>query len=414
MCLLFLLGTRFRPLSLQVPKPLFPLAGSPMIEHHIESCKKVSSINEVLLIGNYQYETSLKDFVYDMQRDHKIQVRYLQEYTPLGTAGGLYHFRDQIARTVGSELSNFFVLNSDVCCDFPLSEMIDLQKHTTNGTGFVIMGTKCSSEGAMKYGCIVTEPNSTKVLHYVEKPETYVSDTINAGAYLFSSEIFKHMAHVFDEQYKNEIDYSNKDHISLERKVLPALVGTEKLHVYRLNRFWSQVKSGGSAIYANRFYLSLFCQRNQDRLASNSDGHATILGDVRIHPTAKVDRTATLGPNVYISAGVRIAAGARVRESIILDRAELKEHCCVLYTIVGWDSVVGEWSRVEGHSSDPNPNDPYAHVQSDSLFNTDGRLNPSITILGQGVSVAKEVMVLNSIVLPHKSLIHSKKNQIIL
>lgn len=43
------------------------------------------------------------------------------------------------------------------------------------------------------------------MLHYVEKPETYVSDTINAGAYLFSSEIFKHMAQVFDEQYKNEL-----------------------------------------------------------------------------------------------------------------------------------------------------------------------------------------------------------------
>ena len=68
--------------------------------------------------------------------------RYLQEYTPLGTAGGLYHFRDQIARTFGSETSSFFVLNSDVCCDFPLCEMIDLHKQTTNGTGFVIMGTK--------------------------------------------------------------------------------------------------------------------------------------------------------------------------------------------------------------------------------------------------------------------------------
>ena len=42
-------------------------------------------------------------------------------------------------------------------------------------------------------------------MHYVEKPETYVSDTINAGAYLFSSEIFKHMAQVFEEQYNNEL-----------------------------------------------------------------------------------------------------------------------------------------------------------------------------------------------------------------
>ena len=60
----------------------------------------------------------------------------------MGTAGGLYHFRDQIARTFGSETSSFFVLNSDVCCDFPLSEMISLQRQSSNGTGFVIMGTK--------------------------------------------------------------------------------------------------------------------------------------------------------------------------------------------------------------------------------------------------------------------------------
>ena len=39
-----------------------------------------------------------------------------------------------------------------------------------------------------------------------------------------------------------------------------------------------------------------------------------------------------------------------------------QEHCCVLYTIVGWDSIVGEWSRVEGHSSDPDPNDPYGNI----------------------------------------------------
>ena len=44
-----------------------------------------------------------------------------------------------------------------------------------------------------------------QVLHYVEKPETYVSNIINAGAYLFSTEVFKHMAQAFDEHHKNEL-----------------------------------------------------------------------------------------------------------------------------------------------------------------------------------------------------------------
>ncbi|XP_065888245.1 mannose-1-phosphate guanyltransferase alpha-A-like isoform X6 [Dysidea avara] len=100
--------------------------------------------------------------------------------------------------------------------------MIALNQETTNGMGFVIMGTK--------------------VLHYVEKPETYVSNIINVGAYLSSTEVFKHMAQAFNEHHKNELAFP-KDSISLERNVLPGLVGTGKLHVYLLNQFWSQVSS---------------------------------------------------------------------------------------------------------------------------------------------------------------------------
>jgi hypothetical protein len=102
-----------------------------------------------------------------------------------------------------------------------------------------------------------------------------------------------------------------------------------------------------------------------------------------------------------------------VKEAIILDRAEIQvhrngciiiiivylyvpksgnkhhdyffvqEHSCVLHSIIGWDCILGAWSRVEGYPRDPNPNDPLASVSSESLFNEEGRLNPSITILGE-------------------------------
>ena len=60
----------------------------------------------------------------------------------------------------------------------------------------------------------------------------------------------------------------------------------------------------------------------------------------------------------------------------------LQEHSCILHCIVGWDCELGAWSRIEGYPSDPNPNDPFGNVPKESLFNDDGRLNPSITILG--------------------------------
>lgn len=58
-----------------------------------------------------------------------------------------------------------------------------------------------------------------------------------------------------------------------------------------------------------------------------------------------------------------------------------QDHSCVLNSIVGWDSTIGKWARVEGTPSDPNPNDPYAKIDSETLFR-DGKLTPSITILG--------------------------------
>lgn len=62
-------------------------------------------------------------------------------------------------------------------------------------------------------------------------------------------------------------------------------------------------------------------------------------------------------------------------------RAVCQEHTCVLHSIVGWGSTVGRWARVEGTPNDPNPNDPRAHMDSESLFR-DGKLLPAITILG--------------------------------
>lgn len=70
----------------------------------------------------------------------------------------------------------------------------------------------------------------------------------------------------------------------------------------------------------------------------------------------------------------------------------LQDHCCVLNSIVGWDSTIGKWARVEGTPSDPNPNDPYAKIDSETLFR-DGKLTPSITILGKHALTVIETFI---------------------
>ncbi|KFZ67231.1 Mannose-1-phosphate guanyltransferase alpha-A, partial [Podiceps cristatus] len=385
---------------------------------------QVPGMKEILLMGFYQPHEALSRFLVSAQQEFKIPIRgYLQEYAALGTGGGIYHFRDQIL-SGGAEA--FFVLNADVCSEFPLQEMLEFRQQHGDAHSFVILATTANRTQALNYGCIVVNADTQEVQHYVEKPSTFVSEIINCGIYLFTPAIFQYIGEVFQRNQQELVleessnGWQRAEVIRLEQDVFTALAGSGKLYVYKTDGFWSQIKSAGSAIYASRLYLNQYSKSHPERLAQNKPGGPIIRGlcsGVLRAPlfltSSSPSLSSQLGPNVSIGEGVTVGAGVRVRESIVLHGASLHDHTCVLNTIVGWDSTIGRWARVEGTPSDPNPNDPYAKIDSETLFR-DGRLTPSITILGCSVTIPAEVVILNSIVLPHKELSRSYKNQIIL
>ncbi|XP_043496910.1 mannose-1-phosphate guanyltransferase alpha-A [Polistes fuscatus] len=406
-------GTRFRPLSLDIPKPLFPVAGLPMIQHHIEACSEVPNLEEILIIGSYPaYE--LSHFIMEMKSTYGAIIRYLQEFTALGTAGGMYHFRDQIRS--GSP-TYFFVINGDVCADFPLQELVEF--HSKKQALLTIMATEATRQQSLNYGCMVLGKDG-EVAHYVEKPSTFVSTLINCGIYITSPNIFQSMADVFNASQQQEnflqLNENGRDpaNIALEQDIITRLAGNGCLFALPVQRWWSQLKTAGSAIYANRHYLSLYKTKNPGYLTSPSANKCNIIGDVYIHPTATVHPSALLGPNVSIGMNTVIEAGVRIKESIILADAQIQAHTIILNSIIGKGSRVGEWARVEGTLCDPNPDKPFAKMENLPLFNINGKLNPSITILGTSVTLAPEKILLNSIVLPHKILSRNFKNEIIL
>lgn len=408
-------GTRFRPLSLNQPKPLFPVAGLPMIQHHIEACSNVPNLREIILLGFYDEEENLKSFINRCRKEYNVTIRYLKEYSQMGTGGGLYHFRDQIL--AGNPLG-IFVMNADVCCHFPLQDMVSFhQDHASASLGSTILTTHVARNESLSYGCMVVNQATKQVTHYVEKPESYVSNIMNCGIYLFSPDIFPMLADAMqlkqDELYGQGciVDCVS---LSLEQDVIMKLTEIGKLYAYQSDSSWSQIKSAASAIYANKVYLSLYREKHPHRLAKTEEGGPTVIGDVYIHPSAKVDCSAVIGPNVTICADVRIECGVRIRNSIILDATKLGQHSCVLNSIIGWQSSVGEWARVEGTAQQPNPNAQFAKLVSGSLFDNNGKLSPTITILGENVNVQSEIVILNAIVLPGKDIGHSIKNQILL
>lgn len=176
----------------------------------------------------------------------------------LGTAGGMYHFRDQIR---AGNPSAFFVLNGDVCADFPLQELLDFHTSKRGHAEITIMSTEATKQQSVHYGCLVIDPQSGTVNHYVEKPSSYVSTFINCGVYMASLEIFGRMATVFHSRQQGVCTNGNgrdQGHIMWEREIILPLAGTGRLFALPVTSWWSQIKTAAAAIYANRHYLGEF------------------------------------------------------------------------------------------------------------------------------------------------------------
>lgn len=113
------------------------MAGLPLIQHHIEACVSLANLKEILIIGSYN-SSEIEPFVNEMQKMYNVLIRYLQEFTALGTAGGLFHFRDQV-RCGNPEA--FFIMNGDVCADFPLEplhQFFEEKKKASNALVFFL------------------------------------------------------------------------------------------------------------------------------------------------------------------------------------------------------------------------------------------------------------------------------------
>ncbi|RXK41105.1 mannose-1-phosphate guanylyltransferase [Tremella mesenterica] len=389
-------GTRMRPLTLDCAKPLLPIAGKPMIWHPLSALAKVPGLTEVIIIGFYE-DSVLSGFIKDAKREFpNIAISYLREYRPLGTAGGLYHFRDSILRPPVPQ--NIFICNIDICCSFPFTEMLEFHsKHRGVGT---ILTVKVKREIATHYGSIVHDPATLQVLHYVEKPEGWISDMVNGGVYLFDRSLFDEIKEAMADKTARAaedplVQPDDMQKLALETDVIVPLAASKKMYVYQCKDFWRQIKTAASAVTASSLYLSRFAKTAPELLAPSGP---TIISPAFVDPTAQIAPTAKIGPNVAIGPHCQVGEGVRVKDAIILEGSTLDQHSCVLNSIVGMNCHIGPWARVDGSP------EPESGVK--------GQI--SVTILGTEVTLTPETHVRSCIVLPNKSLNKSSANQVLL
>ena len=316
-------GTRLRPLTLTMPKPLVEFGNKPMILHQVESLA-AAGVTDIVLAVNYRPDVmvaALKKY----EEMYNVTITFSVENEPLGTAGPLKLAEEILSR----DSTPFFVLNSDVICDYPFSDLV--QFHKSHGGEGTIVVTKVDEPS--NYGVVVMKPKSTAIERFVEKPVTFVGNRINAGLYIFNPSIL------------NRIELRPT---SIETETFPAMVKDGQLHSFDLEGFWMDVGQPKDFLSGTCLYLTSLAKKSPHLLERDADWvHG---GNVLIDPSAIIGKNCRIGPNVTIGPKVVIGNGVRIQRSVLLSGCRIKDHAWIKSTIVGWNCSIGRWSRLENVS----------------------------------------------------------------
>lgn len=144
-----------------------------------------------------------------------------------------------------------------------------------------------------------------------------------------------------------------------------------QLHAMDLEGFWMDVGQPKDFLIGTGLYLSSLAHKSPELLST----HECVVGNVLIHPTAKIGTGCKIGPNAVIGPNVVIGDGVRIVKSVVMDNSRVKSYAWINTSIVGWESTVGHWTRLEG-----------------------------VSVLGDDVQVGDELYINGGRVLPHKSI----------
>lgn len=118
------------------------------------------------------------------------------------------------------------------------------------------------------------------------------------------------------------------------------------MHACHLTGFWMDIGFPKDFLIGTKYYLQFLKDRGSDELAKGDN----IIGNVLIHPSAKVDSSSVIGPNVVIGENVTVQRGARLSDCCILSKTLIKSHAFIRNSIIGWQNIIGQWVRIEGVS----------------------------------------------------------------
>jgi len=174
-------GTRLRPLTCDLPKPMVPILNRPIAEHIINLLKR-HNITEIIATLHYLPD-ALRDYFQDGS-GFGVQMNYaVEDEQPLGTAGCVKNIEELLDDT-------FLVISGDSITDFDLSAAIAF--HRDKGSRATLILTRVPNP--MEFGVVITDENQ-KISRFLEKPSTseIFSDTVNTGTYILEPEVLEYL-----------------------------------------------------------------------------------------------------------------------------------------------------------------------------------------------------------------------------
>ena len=282
-------GTRLRPLTMSIPKPMVPLMNMPMMEHIVNLLKKhhITSITS-LLYYHPEYITSH----FGDGSEFGISMNYMQAAADYGTAGSVRN---------ASEFLNerFIVISGDVLTDFDLSAAV--QFHVEKGAKATMLLTRVPNP--LQYGIVMTD-ESGHVSRFLEKPSwgEVFSDTINTGIYILEPEVLDLIP------YQRDFDFS-KDLFPLMLKLGLPLYG------YVAEGYWRDIGN------LNEYQIA--CE------------------DI-LHGKAKVEFKGTKRENVYVGNHTEIAQTTSLEGCVVIgDNVRIGPHSTIINSVIGNGVTIG-------------------------------------------------------------------------
>jgi NDP-sugar pyrophosphorylase family protein len=307
-------GTRLRPLTLSVPKPVVPILDRPLLRHQLDLLS-AAGIDEIVF--SVAYEPRRVRAVFGDGRDLGKSIVYAVETTPLGTGGAVKNAEPHL-----DDLT--VVLNGDILTDVDLAAVV--ADHRRSRARATLVLTPVPDPSA--FGLVEVD-DTGRVRRFIEKPEPseVTTDTINAGIYVLDTSTLGLMP-------RGEVH-------SIERAFFPNLLRRGDLvraHVHR--GYWIDVGTPAKYLQVHRDIL-------RGRFPVCHEGRP--LSDGFAHPSARIDAGAVLEAPCYVGPGCRVEARASLGpEAVLVSDVEVGEGARVQGSVIWAGCRIGDGSRIEG------------------------------------------------------------------